>query len=566
MKVVILDGYVDEPAGLGVPPYLDVYPRYVAGAIWCLKPQADILYFTVDEVRRNVDVFLKNAGKADMVVFIAGVVVPGKYLGGEPIRKEELLLWSKLLEKPVKILGGPVARFGMGEEGGRIAISPHVFKDYFDVVVEGDLEIVVYELVKEEMRIEHVNPRARRSNYLEIAKFAEKGARIVTQHPNYNYNLTVEIETFRGCPRHIVGGCSFCIEPQYGKVMFRSINEIIREIEILYKYGVRHFRLGRQPDFFIYMAKDANETEFPKPNPQAIKTLLKGIRAVAPKIETLHIDNVNPGTVYHHKKEAIEITKTLIKYHTPGDVAAMGIESADPKVIKLNRLKVMPEEAFEAIKLINEYGAKRGWNGLPELLPGLNFVAGLIGETLETYKSNFEFLKKILSSGLMVRRINLRQVLPLPNTRMWLVGDKIIRNNKKYFKKFKEKVRKLIDLPMLKRVVPAGTILRNLYTETYEGKNTLARQCGSYPLLVYIPDILPLKKKLDVIVVDHGYRSVTAIPYPLNVNTASRRLLLHVPYLSRSDIQKILLNRPVKSIELLEKILSNKKALNFLKI
>ncbi|RLE74712.1 MAG: radical SAM protein, partial [Thermoprotei archaeon] len=80
------------------------------------------------------------------------------------------------------------------------------------------------------------------------------------------------------------------------------------------------------------------------------------------------------------------------------------------------------------------------------------------------------------------------------------------------------------------------------------------------------PDILPLKKKLDVIVVDHGYRSVTAIPYPLNVNTASRRLLLHVPYLSRSDIQKILLNRPVKSVELLEKILSNKKALNFLKI
>jgi len=32
VRVVIVDGYTDEPAGLGVPPYLDVYARYAAGA------------------------------------------------------------------------------------------------------------------------------------------------------------------------------------------------------------------------------------------------------------------------------------------------------------------------------------------------------------------------------------------------------------------------------------------------------------------------------------------------------------------------------------------------------
>ncbi|RLE64558.1 MAG: radical SAM protein [Thermoprotei archaeon] len=566
MEIVILDGYVDEPAGLGVPPYVDVYPRYIAGAVWSVEAGANITYFTVDQVRSNLDLFMKTASRADVVVFIAGVVVPGKYLGGEPIKVEELLLWSKLLERPIKILGGPVARFGIGEEGGKIATPPSTFKEYFDLVATGDVEMVVYHLIKEKLRVEYIDPSIRRKSYSEISNFAIKGAKIVLQHPNYGFNLIAEIETFRGCPRRIVGGCSFCIEPQYGRVTFRSISDIVKEVEALYNMGVRHFRLGRQPDFYIYMSKQANEEEFPKPNPSAIKKLLEGIRSVAPRLETLHIDNVNPGTIFHHKEEAIEITKILLQYHTPGDVAAMGIESADPKVIKLNGLKVMPEEAFEAIKIINAYGSKRGWNGLPELLPGINFVTGLIGENAETYRLNFIFLKKILNEGLMVRRINIRQVLPLPNTRMWLIGDRLVRKNKKYFKRFKDRVRKEIDLPMLKKVVPKGTILRSLYTETYEGKNTLARQSGSYPLLTYIPDLLPLKIKLDVVVVDHGYRSVTGVPYPLNVNKASRRLLSQVPFLSRKDVEKIIVKRPFVNLDEVALIISNKKALQYLSV
>jgi radical SAM superfamily enzyme with C-terminal helix-hairpin-helix motif len=31
--VTIVDGYVDEPAHFGVPPYVSTYPRYVAGAL-----------------------------------------------------------------------------------------------------------------------------------------------------------------------------------------------------------------------------------------------------------------------------------------------------------------------------------------------------------------------------------------------------------------------------------------------------------------------------------------------------------------------------------------------------
>ena len=91
MQVIILDGYTDEPAGLGVPPYIDIYPRYIAGAIKDIEPSCKILYFTVDFVRSNFEIFAKQAEKSKMVIFIAGIVVPGKYLGGAPITVKELL-------------------------------------------------------------------------------------------------------------------------------------------------------------------------------------------------------------------------------------------------------------------------------------------------------------------------------------------------------------------------------------------------------------------------------------------------------------------------------------------
>ena len=38
---IVLDCYTDEPAGLGVPPYLGTYPRYIAGWLkWSTWPPA----------------------------------------------------------------------------------------------------------------------------------------------------------------------------------------------------------------------------------------------------------------------------------------------------------------------------------------------------------------------------------------------------------------------------------------------------------------------------------------------------------------------------------------------
>ncbi len=549
--MLILDGYTDEPAGLGVPPYIDVYPRYIAGAVWSVDKGIRVDYVTVDEVRRDLHKSLARMNEYDVVIVIAGVVVPGKYLGGEPIRLEELRSWFRVVDKPLKILVGPAARFGISSgEGGRIASLPKEVQEVFDVLVRGDPEVYVYRMLSE--GFEKASPYEVRSDYSLVDKFAVLGARIVEQHPNLGYNLIAEIETFRGCPRSIVGGCSFCIEPAYGMPVQRRPEAIVREVEALYKFGVRAFRLGRQPDILVYGSPELAEKEWPRPNPEALRKLLHGIRSVAPNLETLHIDNVNPGTIVHHPREAREALKVIIEYHTPGDVAAMGVETADPRVVKLNNLGVYPEEAFEAIRVVNELGSRRGYNGLPELLPGINFVLGLRGETRETYRLNLEFVKKVYEAGLMVRRINVRQVLILPGTRMWFYGDEWLRKHKHLARWFRREVMNYSRL-FLRRVVPRGTVMKRLYIERYEPSLgvTFARQTGSYPLVAELPCRIEEKRVIDVVVYDHGARSVRALPLPLDPNNAPLSLVRAA--LGEKIAMKIASLRPVKSGDVLEK-------------
>jgi len=567
-RVVILDGYTDEPAGLGVPPYLDVYPRYIAGAIWSANKSVDVRYFTIDQVRGDWENFVKIANDSRLLIVIAGIVTPGKYLGGEPIRLEEIERLANIVNGPIKALAGPVARFGYGARGGFVAIPRTRFGKYYDIVITGDPDLVIHELISNHYQLSKVSPAMTHNDYKLIDEFAVLGARIVTQHPNYGKNLIIELETYKSCPRYITGGCSFCATVRYGPVKYREAGAIVREVETLYSAGVTHFRLGRQADFYTYMAHDTGKLEYPRPNPGAIERLLVGIRNAAPGLETLHIDNVNPGTIYHWPQESVDVTKILMKYHTPGDVAAMGIETADPRVVKLNNLKVMPDETYFAVKTISELGRVRGWNGMPELLPGINFVTGLPGETKETFRLNIEFLRRLLNDDVWVRRVNIRQVLVLQPTPLWGMADEIrqtLNRHRKYFLAFKYWVRRHFDHEMLKRILPKGTILRKAFTEAHYGDGTYARQVGSYPMLIYVPARIQLNTWVDFVVVDHGFRSVIGVPHPLNVNEAPRKLLKYVPGMTDKAINEILASKPIKDINNLRRMVGE-EALKYLTI
>ncbi len=542
-RVAILDGYVDEPTCLGVPPYISPYPRYVAGAAWESEPKADVRYLTIDQLRSN-PALSKTLENADLIIVIAGMVVPGRYLSGHPANPQELAMVLQGVEATT-LLCGPAARYGFGVSGGR---RTRTANQSYDLVVPGDAEFAVYDLLQGRT-LGDINPLRCRSSPDEIRKFAVLGAKIVCQHPFFPQYCITEMETYRGCPRSISGGCSFCSEPKKGKPQFRRPQDIHAEIKALYEAGIRHFRLGNQPCIFSYMAKTAGTEEFPRPNPQALETLFSGIRKVAPDLKTLHIDNANPGVLARYPEECRRIAQTIIKYHTSGDIAALGVESVDPVVIEQNNLKATAEEATEAIRLLNDVGSRRGESGLPELLPGLNFVFGLKGETKRTFTQDYAFLKGLYEQRLLLRRINLRQVMPLPGTPMEAVGESIVRRHHGVFLQFKRQVRVSVERPMLERLVPMGTVLREVYSELHEGKVTFGRQLGTYPLLIGIPGVFPLHAFTNVKIIDYGYRSVTGVPYPLDVNVAPRETLEAIPGIGRRRAQRLLLGRPFSSVD-----------------
>ena len=131
LAVTILDGYVDEPTCLGVPPYMSPYPRYIAGAIWSYDKTAKVLYVTIDQVRRNHSL-MKLFLKSDIIIVIAGMTVPGRYLSGYPCSPNELVTLLQNIQKPMKILCGPAARYGFGLTGGKKVRDIEIVADYDD--------------------------------------------------------------------------------------------------------------------------------------------------------------------------------------------------------------------------------------------------------------------------------------------------------------------------------------------------------------------------------------------------------------------------------------------------
>ncbi|PSP67781.1 radical SAM protein, partial [Halobacteriales archaeon QH_8_67_27] len=377
LSVTIVDGYVDEPAHFGVPPYISTYPRYTAGALVDAGvPEAQITYHTIDALREESALW-RDVADADLMVYVGGMTVPGKYVGGTPAEPDEVrrLTWEA---DGTTLLGGPV-RFGVGDENKGAEETERDDLDY-DFVAKGDIEAAAHDLVAN--GLEGFGDRMRDNE--EVARWAEQGAFVIEQHPNHPDSLICELETSRGCAYR----CSFCTEPLYGDPAFRSARSVVDEVAALNDRGARDFRLGRQADILAF----GGDGE--APNPDALRDLYGGIRDVAPDIRTLHLDNMNPVTITDYPQKSREGIRTIAEHNTPGDTAAFGLESADPVVQEENNLLVTAEECLEAVRIVNE---EAGWRPggdresapdfgpdaprrLPKLLPGINLVHGLKGE------------------------------------------------------------------------------------------------------------------------------------------------------------------------------------------
>ncbi len=91
-------------------------------------------YVTIDQVRADPSLVARPPGRGDLVVMIAGLTVPGAYIGGKPATLTEIQQLGILLRQPTTAIGGPIA-FGYAPGGGKKAIRQAIAG--FDVTLSG---------------------------------------------------------------------------------------------------------------------------------------------------------------------------------------------------------------------------------------------------------------------------------------------------------------------------------------------------------------------------------------------------------------------------------------------
>ncbi|MGB1792573.1 MAG: radical SAM protein [Candidatus Poseidoniaceae archaeon] len=528
---LVLDGYEDEPAAFGVPPYVGFHIRYVCGVLE--QHKIDYRYMTIDQWRLCSEVEREQILRdVSGFVCIAGAVVPGRYIRGTPISQRESSELIRGLPREIPALFGGWAVRGWKQQGW-MPLRPNLFLAVqdTDATLNGFLKTGSW---KHERRTSE-----------QWTTWAQLGAqsKAVVNHPDLGTEekrgpLTYEVEVYQGCVR-FKRGCKFCIEPKKGVPIWRTPEDIIQEVKFAHDVGVQHVRLGGMTDTYTYMAEGVKELEYPIPNPEPIAKLLHGLREDE-RLQILHTDNGNPSIIAENIEPSTEITKTLVETLSDGAVLSFGLESADPNVHAENWLNCDASQLKSALRLINQYGRVRGERGLPKLLPGLNFIAGLNGERTETYSMNLNLLQELRNEGLLLRRINIRQV----------EGEGFQEIPELEFKKFKSAVRDTIDSPLLQELFPLGHVLKDVHWETHDGRTrlpvhltdehvgehvhgraglTFGRQIGAYPILIGVPYHIPLETSSDIMITGHGARSITGVEIGLSIDTASEKQLEAIP-------------------------------------
>ncbi|MGY8645116.1 MAG: radical SAM protein [Candidatus Poseidoniales archaeon] len=553
---LVIDGYEDEPAAFGVPNYLGFHIRYICGVLE--SRGIPYTYMTVDQWRLKYKHLIKNKIDRDQLrrelsnlsgtIVLAGSIVPGKYVRGTPISQKELDEILAVFPKEQPILCG-----GWAIKNWRYSGWTPLRSNLFCAVNDIDASLNDF--------ISTGTWKHSKRTQEQWSLWAHHGSKskAVTDHPDLltedgrSGPLTYEIELYQGCVR-FKRGCKFCIEPKKGVPLWRSEEDVLREISSAIDSGVRNIRIGGATDIYTYRAEGVRDLEYPIPNPEPISKVLYGARDDE-RLDILHVDNGNPSIVAENIEPSTEITKCMIDTLSDGAVLSFGLESADPKVHEMNWLNCDSEQLKIAIRHINDYGRFRGERGLPKLLPGLNFIAGLNGENKNSYALNLRLLEDLRSEGLWLRRINIRQV----------EGQGFQEISEPDFHSFKKTVRERIDKPLLEEMFPTGLILNDIWWETHGdriripehvlnpihrdpsiyGKSgiTFGRQIGAYPILVGVPYQIPLENSSDILVTGHGMRSISGVEIGLNINSVSQQQLESIPGIGKKAAWRIVSTR-----------------------
>lgn len=496
---VILDCYTVEPSGLGVPPYLSTYVRQAWSALRTADQHLDVRYVTIDDLRwefnsgepltpppqsdpmtysatSNRDNAIKLLRDATTVVVVAGDAVPSVHLHAHNGSLDEIIRILACI-RGRRVLLGPMANHVLEDAARYTGLfdSLHTHTITSADIALGSRSAAAYERL-----------RADRDSFTDLV--AQLG-----------WEPVGEIELYRGCTRRRY--CSFCNEPvKSATVVFRDLQDVLDEVQQLYAAGVRHLRLGQQTCFFSTWNRDVEQ----------IERLLAGIRDACPDLKVLHIDNADPLAVA--SPAGARIAALVARYCSEGNCAPMGMESFDPAVIEKNALTCTPPILRRAIDNINVVGSQRGPAGLPALLPGINIIYGLPGETHRTHLENLRGLDELMTAGVLCHRTNVRQARAYAATPLAGMNTGTPAPSQEHFSTWKADIDSIWDQPMKKRVYPVGLRLRGLHSFFVTSRGTWFRRLGSYPIQVVERDIVvPHFTPADLIVTEHAPRFIYGV-------------------------------------------------------
>ncbi len=463
-NTLILDCYTDEPSGYGVRPFLGSHQIHLSQAL--SSKGIDHKYLTIEDLRygdlqrkgkvidpfsrellhstNNRDQALELVMQAQTIYLIMGCFVEYEYFSSVPAKNSEI--FSFLKNSKAKI----ILFYVMASEN---VFSDEYLKSELKTVIEHTEIGNTYRYILEES----VGADFTQPNYDLLAKISGSPIQIIEQ---LRYPIIAEIETGTGCN---TPSCTFCIEAaRKHQTQYREPDDIIRQVKSLYNSGVRNFRLGRQPNFYHYQKYNVQKLEF----------MLEGIRSACPDLETLHIDNVNMIDVIRPHGEAF--TQLITKYCTAGNIAPFGIESFDDHVRQETKVTGKADQIIAAMEVINKYGQKRGKNGFPLLLPGINLIYGLPGQTVKTHEINLEYLQKILDLGLQTQRLFYRRM-----TRSTGISfDEGPQETEEYLAYYQDIMESYV-IPMQKRVYPVDLKLTGFREAIIQNGHTILRTLGT---------------------------------------------------------------------------------------
>lgn len=201
----------------------------------------------------------------------------------------------------------------------------------------------------------------------------------ISQYPAWSLKLKrfSPLEITRGCPF----ACKFC-QTSYlfgTKPRHRSLESILRHVEIFIKHGMRDLRFIT-PNAFSYGSEDGKSL-----NLKAVEELLKSIKALSRNIRIFFGSFPSEVRPEHTTREVLE----LIKPYVSNKSLIIGAQSGSERILEKTHRGHTPSDVYNAVKNALDAGFS----------VNVDFIFGLPYETPEDQMETVKLMDRLVKLG-----------------------------------------------------------------------------------------------------------------------------------------------------------------------